>query len=277
MPLRIAQRHAVPEVCPRGAAKGEDMFESAVITYGSPKKRVWATIAGMTGQAVLIGIALLAPLMWPQVIPKVAWVVTVAPPPVPPPPPPPGNPRPQVVPVARKTRGLYQPVSIPQRVAMNFVDPPEMAAAPDGIRGGVPGGIPNGVPTGLPSSFFNDIARPPVKPPDAPPRQAPNAAPPKTPPQPPRISVIEMARPIHRVEPIYPRLAITARIQGTVRLMGVLGVDGRIRELKVLSGPPLLVNAAVDAVKQWIYAPTLLNGQAVEVQAPIEVNFILNH
>jgi len=54
-------------------------------------------------------------------------------------------------------------------------------------------------------------------------------------------------------------------------------VDGRIRELKVLSGPPLLVNAAVDAVKQWIYAPTLLNGQAVEVQAPIEVNFILNH
>jgi protein TonB len=58
--------------------------------------------------------------------------------------------------------------------------------------------------------------------------------------------------------------------------MGVLGTDGRIHEVKVLSGHPFLVKAAVDAVMQWVYRPTILNGTPVEVQAPITVNFILN-
>jgi protein TonB len=61
-----------------------------------------------------------------------------------------------------------------------------------------------------------------------------------------------------------------------VELLGVLGVDGRIHELKVVRGHPLLVKAAIEAVRQWVYEPTLLNGQAVEVSAPILVNFILN-
>ena len=85
-----------------------------------------------------------------------------------------------------------------------------------------------------------------------------------------------MARPIHRVEPIYPSIARQARVAGVVELQGVIGTDGRIHELKVLSGHPLLVKAAVDAVSQWIYAPTILNGQPVEVAAPITVNFKLN-
>jgi protein TonB len=57
--------------------------------------------------------------------------------------------------------------------------------------------------------------------------------------------------------------------------MGVLGVDGRIHELRVVSGHALLIKAAMDAVRQWVFAPTLLNGEPVEVQAPIQVNFIL--
>jgi protein TonB len=61
-----------------------------------------------------------------------------------------------------------------------------------------------------------------------------------------------------------------------VELLGVLGTDGRIHELKVLRGHPLLINAALDAVRQWIFEPTMLNGQAVEVSAPITVNFILH-
>jgi protein TonB len=71
-------------------------------------------------------------------------------------------------------------------------------------------------------------------------------------------------------------MARQVRVSGKVELMGVLGTDGRIHELKVLSGHPLLVKAAVDAVMQWVYRPTVLNGQPVEVQAPITVNFILN-
>ena len=85
-----------------------------------------------------------------------------------------------------------------------------------------------------------------------------------------------MATPVHRVDPIYPPLAKQARVSGVVELMGVLGVDGRIHEVRVLRGHPLLVRAAIEAVLQWTYKPTVLNGQAVEVSAPITVNFILN-
>jgi protein TonB len=94
--------------------------------------------------------------------------------------------------------------------------------------------------------------------------------------RPPRVSALELAHPIRRVDPIYPPLARQARISGVVELQGVLGTDGRIHELKVLRGHPMLVKAAVDAVSQWTYAPTILNGQAVEVVAPIIVTFKLN-
>ena len=85
------------------------------------------------------------------------------------------------------------------------------------------------------------------------------------------------AKIIRRVIPTYPDLAKRARVQGTVKLLGVISADGRIERLQVLSGHPLLIAAAVDAVKQWTYRPTLLNGQPVEVQAPIEVHFILSN
>ena len=80
----------------------------------------------------------------------------------------------------------------------------------------------------------------------------------------------------HRVDPVYPPLARQARISGIVELQGIIAKDGRIRELKVLRGHPLLVKAALDAVSQWIYEPTRLNGEPVEVDAPITVNFRLN-
>jgi protein TonB len=86
---------------------------------------------------------------------------------------------------------------------------------------------------------------------------------------------VRLAQPIHRVEPIYPRVAIIARVSGPVELEGVIGTDGRIHELRALRGNPLLVPAALDAVRQWVYEPTLLNGNPVEVVAPIMVIFRL--
>ena len=74
---------------------------------------------------------------------------------------------------------------------------------------------------------------------------------------------------------MYPALARSARVQGTVHLLGVVSKDGTIQKLQVLGGHPLLVAAAVDAVKQWVYRPTLLNGEPVEVIAPIDVIFTL--
>ncbi len=80
---------------------------------------------------------------------------------------------------------------------------------------------------------------------------------------------------INRVQPVYPPLARQARIEGVVRLHGVISRDGRIAELRVVSGHPLLTKAALDAVSQWSYKPTYLNGQPIEVEAPIEVRFVL--
>jgi protein TonB len=81
---------------------------------------------------------------------------------------------------------------------------------------------------------------------------------------------------IHRVQPTYPPLARTARVQGAVQLAAVIGKDGAVQNLHVLSGHPLLTQAALDAVKQWRYKPYILNGEPVEVDTQITVNFTLS-
>jgi protein TonB len=85
-----------------------------------------------------------------------------------------------------------------------------------------------------------------------------------------------MARLIHQVEPLYPPLARQMRVSGVVELIGISGTDGRIRELKLRSGSPLLAHAAIEAVRQWVYEPTLLDGEPMELVATISVIFRLN-
>jgi protein TonB len=85
-----------------------------------------------------------------------------------------------------------------------------------------------------------------------------------------------MAKLVKQVIPIYPQLAKNARIYGVVHLVGIIGKDGTIRNLQLISGHPMLAKAALDAVAQWVYQPTLLSGEAVEVICPIDVNFTLN-
>ena len=80
---------------------------------------------------------------------------------------------------------------------------------------------------------------------------------------------------ISRIEPLYPIIAIQTKTEGTVRLHAIVDKDGRITSLDVLSGHPLLVKAALDAVRQWLYRPTMLNGQPVEVETSITVIFRL--
>ena len=88
-------------------------------------------------------------------------------------------------------------------------------------------------------------------------------------------SDLQASKLIHQVKPPYPPLALQTRTQGVVKLNAVIAPDGSIQRLQVVMGPPLLVQAAVDAVKQWRYSPTLLNGQPVEVVTQIDVNFTL--
>jgi len=84
------------------------------------------------------------------------------------------------------------------------------------------------------------------------------------------------ARLIRRVQPAYPYIAKAMRLQGTVRLHAIVAIDGSVEQLELLSGNPILARAAVEAVRQWRYQPTRLNGRPVEVETEITVTFVLN-
>jgi len=102
------------------------------------------------------------------------------------------------------------------------------------------------------------------------------AAPPSATPSRVRVgSNVQAANLFHKVDPVYSDEARQARIQGTVRLNAIIAKDGTVANLTVISGHPLLIASAVDAVKRWLYNPTLLNGDRVEVITTIDVNFVL--
>jgi protein TonB len=125
--------------------------------------------------------------------------------------------------------------------------------------------MPGGSPGGVLGSIISSVA---VAPPPPPPK----ATTPK------RIRVggqVEAAKAIFQPKPDYPPLAKMARIQGTVRLEAIISRDGTIQDLKMISGHPLLVKAALEAVQRWRYQPTLLNGEPVEVVTEVDVTFTL--
>jgi len=161
------------------------------------------------------------------------------------------------------------PKEIPKTIAMIKEEPDALANVSNAVVGGIPGGIPGGAIGGLPTGVIG--------------------APPPPPPPPPKVEEVkkqvqqirvggnvQAANLIKKVTPTYPPLAKQARIQGTVRFNAVIGKDGTIQNLTVVSGHPLLVPAATDAVKQWVYKPTLLNGDPVDVLTTIDVNFTLS-
>jgi TonB family protein len=113
-------------------------------------------------------------------------------------------------------------------------------------------------------------APPPPTPPPSPPAATPPPIPSRI-----RAGSAVAARLIYKVDPVYPPLALQARIQGVVHFTAIIGTDGRVLNLQLIGGHPLLVQAAEDAVKQWLYEPTRLNGTAVEVVTQIDVEFTL--
>ena len=169
----------------------------------------------------------------------------------------------------RAEQMLQEPVRIPLHVLPVHDEPlpPEpFPSAGVGVPGGIPGGLP-GAP--VDSVLQNLLANAKPQPP------APTVPKPFEH-QPLRVggSVIA-ARLVYRPKPEYPELARMTRTQGDVEFEAVIGKDGTIEQLKVVRGHPLLVKAAVDAVRQWRYQPTLLNGEPVEVLTDITVSFKL--
>ncbi|HUB82191.1 MAG TPA: energy transducer TonB [Bryobacteraceae bacterium] len=246
-----------------------------------PTRKRWTILLALAGQIVLIGGLIVIPMLTVQALPmQTITSILVAPPPPPPPPPPPAPaasaaPRVAHVVIPKvNPHALFAPKTVPKAIS-NVPDIPQapVEAAPQlaGVEGGVPGGVAGGVVGGVLGGVLG---------------AAPSAAPPPPPPPPAKpvamgtktIRVggqVEAAKVISAPAPVYPVLAKDARVGGEVRLDAIIGTDGHIENLKVISGPPLLINAAMDAVKKWTYQPTILNGQPFKVETLITVNFQL--
>jgi protein TonB len=245
------------------------MFDELVECNAIPKKtnKPWTVAVSTVVQCALLGILILIPLIYTEALPKtMLTTLLVAPPPPPPPPPPPAPAQVKVIkPVVRLIQAgkLVAPKAIPKEV--NIIKeqelPPDMGVV--GVTGGVPGGVPGGQAGGVLGGIIGGtVGSPP------PPKETPK-----------RIRLggqVQQAKLLNRVQPVYPPLAKQARIQGNVVLHAIIAKDGSIQELQVLSGHPLLVQAALDAVRQWRYQPTLLNGDPVEVDTTVTVVFTLS-
>jgi len=244
------------------------------------KKPVTLALSVLT-HGGLLGALILVPLFQNQMLPRVEFV-----PPMPPAPHPiqpyvrlvgaPGAAAP-----ARQAptfRALVAPEAIPAQIARVVDAPPQPVNGFVGSSIGTPGGLAGGpFVGGLLDQGFR-AAGPPLAPPSPPPAAPPAA--PETRPQEPvrRVSQLVQANLIQQVKPIYPRLAVSARVHGVVILEAVITKEGRIdpARLRVVEGHPMLSPAAVEAVEKWRYRPLLLNGEPVEVVTTITVNFSLN-
>ena len=177
-------------------------------------------------------------------------------PPPPPPPPPPGRVRaPEVKSMA--TSSLPAPVEAPAEISAEAPVRDYGEEGIPGVEGGVPTGLIGGIVGGL------DAAPPPPPPP-----------PPTT--QPIRVGgVIKEPALLYRVEPVYPGVAVSANIEGTVILEALVDREGHVEELKVLRSIPLLDKAAMEAVRQWRYSPVILNGKPERFLLTVVVMFRL--
>jgi protein TonB len=236
------------------------MFDDLLESTNEKKKtnKGWGFILSGIVQAVILAILILIPLIYTEALPKAMLsTLLVAPPPPPPPPPPPQPVKTIVKPVARLiTSGkLMQPRAIPKDVVVfKEAELPPDVINNAGQTGGVFGGIPG-------QGMVSAVAPPPPKP---------------TAPQ--RVKQggnVTAALILQQTRPLYPALARQARIQGNVVLHAIIDKEGKVAQLEVISGHPLLVQSALDAVKQWRYKPTQLNGDPVEVDTTITVTFTM--
>ena len=224
--------------------------------------RGWTTLISFALQAAAVGCLLLLPLFYTEGLPRLAMLAPLlAPAPLPADLP---TPRPNS-PAAPQSNlmgdRMVSPAQIPPTVTMlTDTEPPPPMIDPGaaGVRDGT--GDPNARGTVFNSVLGSDLALPP---PPAAVRH-------------PTVSRMMEGNLVHRVQPDYPTLARQVRVQGKVVLRAMISREGAIENLQVLSGHPMLIPAAVDAVRQWRYRPYVLNGEPVEVETEVTVNFILS-
>jgi periplasmic protein TonB len=234
-----------------------DLFGDVVHPPAGISDRKWYSLPlSILVHALVIAVAVIVPLVAADALPTppavVEYILATAPPPPPPPPAPPS--------AAARARPLLTsnqaaaPTEAPTGIKTDFGPEPELSSG-----AGVEGGLPDGVA----GSGIVTLTEPPPPPPAAP--MAPY-----------RVSQgIRQPAKIRDVQPAYPTIAQSARVQGVVILEAIIGVDGRVQEARVLRSIPLLDQAALAAVRQWVYTPTLLNGVPVPIVMTVTVTFVI--
>ena len=236
------------------------MFEDSLMESGGRIKtnHKWTGLVSTLVQLGLVGFLVLLPLIFTEALPKGQLTTWLVAPPPPPPPPPPAAPQIQhVQKVSEIVDGaLRTPNKIPKKIQM--IKEEEAPAQNAGVVGGVVGGVPGGSANGVIGGIIGSAAPPPKV-----------ATPQKL-----RISTgVAEGLKVHDVTPTYPQMARIAHIQGDVLLQATISKTGVIENLRAVQGHPILIQAAMDAVKQWKYKPYILNGDAVEVETTIRVQF----
>lgn len=233
------------------------LFSQSLIVSGEKlrKRNPWATTGSLALQSVLLVAVVVIPLFHTDVLPKretVSMLYLQAPAAA-------AAPTSIRTPVPRRN---YSPTS-----SAPIAPVPKTEEAPP-ATGGVVGGIPGGVGVVAGGVLSGVLASTPT---------VPTLAKIPTPTKRVRLAsrVVE-ANLIHDVTPVYPAEAGRERIEGAVVLQAVIGKDGTVQDVQVVSGLPLLAQAAIDAVKQWRYRPYLLNGEPVEVDSRITINFTMS-
>jgi periplasmic protein TonB len=246
------------------------MFEQSILAGGTAANKTRALAASLGLQSLAVAVAILIPLIFSDRLPRLQpWIASSLPLRAQPQPEPVKSAAPasSVSSILRTPPRVFKPASLnphrPETVSATILSDSDTFSS--SFAG--PGlGLDPLVSSALPTT----VATPPAPPP--------SAAPVPKAPDKPRVvgGDVQAAKLIRKIVPQYPPLAKQARISGTVQLTGVIAKDGGIEQLQVVSGNPLLVPAALAAVKQWLYKPTFLNGQPVEVIAPIDVIFTLS-
>ena len=240
------------------------MFNTLESTWDqSAHRRGWTTLASFTMQALALSLLLAISLLWVGGPPQVRWLQLTAPASFTPlAAEQPARGRHTSAPVCNsRPDQIVAPRSIPRHV-VSIGDDNSVPAAPDfssidsgDIRSGRGGaGAAHGIGDGLPVVI--------------PPRPA--AVKPLL------VSHLAEANLLHKVQPTYPPIARQARVQGAVELRAIISKNGTIENLVVVRGHPMLSAAAIEAVRQWRYRPYLLNGEPIEVETEITVNFLLS-
>jgi len=244
-----------------------DVFEESILN-DKRNRRPLAFLVSISAELVVVSALILIPLAYNDHLPGFQWKNVGLGAPVR---------RIEPRPVVEHAQRSPSNVSVIHQAFVPTLPRPSYASAPtSGVEMLDAPGAMDGIVTGVVTS--GQVIKLPVEMTPAPPPPAKPDSPSVPPPRDPiRVGGdVQAAKIMRKVLPSYPPLARAARVSGVVHLIGIIARDGTIRNLQVVSGHPLLTRAALEAVQQWVYRPTLLNGEAVEVIAPIDVNFTLS-